>query len=665
MSRRLLSTVGVLTTCGALASASAVPQTRTQTADASSVMRDLTEVSLTELAEMKVTSVSKRPEKRSSTAAAIHVVTEEDIQASGARTLADLLRLAPGVHVAQTTSSQWAIGIRGFTSVLARDQLALIDGRSLYSPLFAGTYWDVQDTVLKDIERIEIVRGPGGTLWGANAMNGIVNIITKSAKDTQGGTVVLGGGTEQRGFGRVRYGGRLGENGYFRVYGKYFDRDAAYHRDGDNFDGWHMGQGGGRADWDLGYGQSLTVQGDLYVGRAGRRVDLTSYEPPYVSAVSGKVRLGGGNILGRWTRTDTSDGQLQVQAYYDRTDRTDITFEEHRDTGDLDAQYRFRPFGRHHLVVGGDYRLSSGRTSGNVTLGFIPPKRTDPLAALFVEDAFDAIPDKLQFTVGSKLVWNDYSGADLQPSARVSWSPHAKHSLWAAVTRAIRTPSRIERDVSADFALAPTAPLFGRLLGSSAFDNEIEHAYEVGYRLQVSERMLVDVAAFYNDYPNLLSLEPGVPFAEPGRTIVPFLTANGLRARVSGVEVWSDIRVASFGRLRPSYSYLNMDLTPRPGSQDTASAAAEDASPRHEASLRSSLTLPAGFSLNGWFRWLSRLPSQQVPAITTLDARAAWQANDRWGVAVVGQNLLQPHHLEFGGGIEIQRSVYGEVTCRF
>ena len=244
MTARLLSTVGYAILCAAVVGAQPAQEQPLRPADASAAPRDLTEISLSELSQMKVTSVSKRPEERSRTAAAIHVITQEDIQASGAQTLADLLRLAPGVHVAQTSASQWALGIRGFTSTLARDQLALLDGRSLYNPLFAGTYWDVQDTVLKDIDRIEVVRGPGGTLWGANALNGIVNIITKSAKDTQGGTFVLGGGTEQRGFGGLRYGARLGGRGYFRVYGKYFDRDAAFHPDGDNFDRWHMAQGG-------------------------------------------------------------------------------------------------------------------------------------------------------------------------------------------------------------------------------------------------------------------------------------------------------------------------------------------------------------------------------------------------------------------------------------
>jgi iron complex outermembrane recepter protein len=664
MTARLLSAIGCVVACaGAPAAMPLVADVRT--ADASMSALDLTEVSLTDLAQMKVTSVSKRPEARARTAAAIHVVTAEDIQASGARALADLLLLAPGVHVARTTASQWAIGIRGFTSTLARDQLALMDGRSLYSPLFAGTYWDVQDTVLKDIDRIEIVRGPGGTLWGANAMNGIVNIITKTAKETQGGMVVLGGGTEQRGFGRVRYGGPLGARGHFRVYGGYFERDAAFHSDGNNLDGWRMGQGGGRADWDLREGETLTVQGDLYLGRAGRRATITSYEAPFSTAVKGKTKLGGGNVLGRWIRSGAGDSQLQVQAYYDRTDRTDLTFAEDRDTGDLDVQYRFRPWGRHRVVVGGDYRLSSGRTSGVPTVAFVPASRTDNLAAFFVEDAFEAVPDRLRFTFGSKLIWNDHSGVDLQPSARVSWTPHAKHSLWSAVTRAIRTPSRVERDLVAVYSLSATAPLFGQLRGSPSFDNESEIAYEAGYRVQISERMLVDVAAFHNRYRNLLSLERGAPFAEGSRTIVPFVIANGLRAEVSGIEVWSSVRLSSRWGLRPSYSFLNMDVTPKPGSSDTTSAAAEDASPRHRVSLRSSLNLPGGFTLDGWYRWLSRLPSQKVPAFSTLDARVGWRPGERWGFAVVGQSLLQAHHPEWGGGIEVQRSVYGEATCHF
>jgi iron complex outermembrane receptor protein len=628
--------------------------------------RDLTEVSLTELAQMKVTSVAKQPEDLAMTAAAVHVVTPEAIEASGATTLVDLLALAPGVHVARLDPSQWAVGIRGFTSFLARSQLALMDGRTLYSPLFAGTYWDVQDTVLEDVARIEIVRGPGGTLWGANAVNGIVNVITKSAADTPGGLVVLGGGTEERAFGRARYGGPIGENGSFRAYLKYFDRDSGYHPVKAVDDSWHMGQGGFRTDWTLHSGETLTVQGDLYNGRAGREMVETDYDAPFLTDVVGRVKLDGGNLLGRWTRSASDGAQLQVQAYYDHTARTELVLEEHRDTGDLDVQYRFRPFGRHHLVVGGQYRASSGRTSGSDTVFFTPPDRVDNLGSLLVEDAIDLVPGRLHLRLGTKLEWNDYTGVDLQPSARLSFRPHSRHSLWAAVTRAVRTPSRVDRDISVTEGVAPGVPTFTRVLGSSAFETERVWAYEAGYRVRIADRVMIDAAVFYEHYPNLFSLQPGPSFKEADRLIFPFTVANGLRADASGFEVWSDIRFASTWSVRPAYSFLNMDVERAPGSQDVVSpVVSATSSPRHKVSVQSSLRLRPQITLDAWYRWYSHLNFPPVPVVSTLDARAGWRARPTVELALVGRDLLQPHHLEFGGGVPVERSVYGEVVWRF
>jgi iron complex outermembrane receptor protein len=645
---------------GALAPGLAADEERTSTHP-----RDLTEVSLTELAQMKVTSVSKRPEEVAMTAAAIHVITPEEIEGTGATTLVDLLALAPGVHVARLNPSQWAVGIRGFSSFLARSQLALMDGRTLYSPLFAGTYWDVQDTVLEDIERIEIVRGPGGTLWGANAVNGIVNIITKSAQDTPGGLLVLGGGTEERAFGRARYGGRIGEDCAFRAYLKYFDRDAGYHPTNAVDDGWHMGQGGVRTDWALRSGETLTVQGDVYNGRAGREMLVTSYEPDFLAAVVGTVKLDGANLLARWTRTGESDSQLQVQAYYDRTHRTELVLAEHRDTGDVDVQYRFRPLGSHRLVVGGEYRRSSGRTSGVETVFFIPPDRVDDLASVLAQDAID-LTSRLRLTLGSKVEWNNYSGLDLQPSARILWAPHSRHSFWAAFTRAVRTPSRVDRDVSITAGTVPGVPIFTRFLGSSSFDTEKVFAYEAGYRTRIANWLMVDAAVFYNRYPNLFSLEPGAPFTEPGRMIFPATVGNGLRAHASGFEVGSDIRLAPTWSVRPSYSFLDMNVDPSAESKDVVSPVInESSSPRHKISVRSTLALPAGIMLDAWYRWYSRLALPPVPVVSTLDARAGWRVRPMVELAVVGRDLLQPRHLEFGGGVPVERSVYGELTWRF
>jgi iron complex outermembrane receptor protein len=633
------------------------------------VNSDLTELSLTDLANIKVTSVAKVAEKREDTPAAVQVLTSADLESSGAQTIPRLLRLAPGVHVAQASASQWAIGIRGFTSTLARDQLAVIDGRSLYSPLFAGTYWDVQNVFLEDVEQIEVVRGPGGTLWGPNAVNGIVDVVTRSAKDTPGGLAVLGGGPAYGGFGRLRYGSNLGQRGHYRVYGMYADHAAMAYPNGDDFDRWHMLQGGFRSDWDLSERDALTVQGDLYNGRAGQRTTLSTYEPPFSSIVEEKTRLGGGNLLSRWTRR-VGQGQLSLQAYYDRTDRTEVTFSENRDTADLDVQYRLAPMGLHQLVIGAGYRLSSGRTSGVETVSFLPADRTDDLASAFIEDTVPLVRDRLRLSAGAKLLWNDYTGADVQPTARLTWAVAARHSLWAAVTRAVRTPSRVERDLALTVALAPGQPLFARVLGDEGFQNEKELAYEIGYRGQFSERVLVDVAAFYNRYPNLLSAEHDAPFGEPGRQIIPFRFANGLEGTVAGVEVWSHLRPAARWTIDATYSFLNMDLAAKAGSTDTTSAAAEDGTPRHMASVRSTLDLGRNVAVSGWYRWYGRFASPPTPAYGSLDVRASWRATPHLDIALVGQDLLRARHIEIGsmgsvGAAAVRRSAFAEVTCRF
>jgi iron complex outermembrane receptor protein len=627
--------------------------------------RDLTQLSLSELAATKVTSVSKKPEEQSKTAAAIDVITRDDIRRSGATTLVELLRLVPGVHLAHLQSSQWAIGIRGFTSRLARAQLAVMDGRSLYTPLFAGTYWELQDTLLEDVERIEVVRGPGGTLWGANAVTGIINVVTRSAADTQGGFVTLGGGSEERGALRARHGGRIG-GGHFRVWGKYADHDAAFRADGAEFDDWRLGLGGFRADWARDDGETFTVSGGGYSGRLGSRGTLSSYTAPFVRTVEGRSPADGGHLIARWTRP-LGGGELALQTYYDRSSRKEPTFRETRDTGDFDAQYALHIGRRHEIVVGTGYRLSDGRSQGVETLTFVPPDRIDHLWTAFVQDEIDVVRDRVKLTIGTKVERNSYTGFELQPTLRLGWALREPYFVWVSATRAVRTPSRIERDLLADSAVSATAPTYFRLQGSPDFQTETMLALEGGVRARFSERVSVDLAAFHNRHPNLLSLEFGRPFPEAGRQITPAVIANGIEGNVEGFEVAADVRLARRWMVRSGYSYLNMALQPRPGSTDVSTAAAEDASPRHRVILSSALDLPGGLSLDLRGRWMSRLPSQRVDAYASLDARASWRPISRLELAVVGQNLLEPHHAEFGGtgAAEIERSAYAEASWRW
>ncbi|HXB57063.1 MAG TPA: TonB-dependent receptor [Vicinamibacteria bacterium] len=628
--------------------------------------RDLTSISLEELAQTRVTSVSKEEEPLFQTPAAVYVITAEDIRRSGATSIPEALRLAPGVEVARINSNQWAVGIRGFTSRLSRSELALMDGRSLYTPLFAGTYWEVQDTVLDDIERIEVVRGPGGTLWGANAVNGIVNIITKNSRDTQGGLVYGGGGNQERGFVGARYGGTVGDTGSYRVYGKYFDREPGYHASGDDFDGWHMAQSGFRSDWKLPSSDRLTVQGDIYNGRAGERTALTSFSPPYQRTVDTPAELSGGNLLARWDHS-LLGSSLAVTSYYDRTRRLEPTFHETRDTFNIDIQDQFG-LARQKVVWGLGYRFSSGRGQGADTIAFVPPDRTDHIFSLFVQDEIALVKDRLTLSLGTKLERNEYTGFELQPSGRLLWSPGSRQAIWAAITRAVRTPSRIERDLSLTASFSPTLPVFAQISGNDSFTSESVVAYEAGYRVRPTDRLSLDLALFYNRYSDLLSIESGTPIPAPGRQILPFRFANMLGGHASGLELSSLAQLTRSWTMAAEYSYLSMSLMAQPGSTDLTSVPTDEASPRHIARIRSSWRLPAGLDADVSLRWVDAIRSQKTPAYSALDARLAWPVVAKLELAVVGQNLLRDHHLEFGSGptaVEIPRSIYGEARWRW
>lgn len=640
-------------------------------ADTNDVDR-LKALSIDELMEVEVISAGKKPQPRDRTAAAIFVVTQEDIRRSGATTLVEALRMVPGVHVARGASDDWAVGIRGFTSRLSRSMLVLIDGRSVYTPLFAGVYWQVQDTLLEDVERIEVIRGPGGTLWGSNAVNGVVNVITKSAADTHGQLVVGGGGSEERGFGGARHGGVIGETLHYRLYGKGFERDAAFSRDTRDYDGWWMGQGGFRADWLPRGPDRVTFQGDYYGGEAGARAAVSTVAPPSIRVATRDVDLAGGNLLARWQHAFANGSESTLRAYYDYTHRRDVTFRENRNTFDVELTHRW-PLGAHEIVWGGSYRVNSGRAETIPLLVVDPERRTNHLVSGFLQDEIRLFDDHVHLILGSKLEWNDYSGVELQPNGRLLWNVHPQHTLWTAVSRAVRTPSRVEQDLEADTLVDPTTPLFVRLVGDGRFKSETVLAYEAGYRVRPHPNVAIDAAAFYNDYDDLLSAELGTPFAETdgssSRTIVPVFFRNRLQGDVVGFEVAVDARPLPWWRLAATYAYLQVDLARDPGSKDVTGPDVEGSSPHNQATLRSLVDLPYRLELDGALRYVDNLPTQDVDHYVELDLRLGWRATPNVEVSVVGQNLLANHHAEFGteGGtpLEIQRGLYGKVTWRW
>ncbi|PYV34629.1 MAG: TonB-dependent receptor [Acidobacteria bacterium] len=602
-------------------------------------------LSMEQLMDIEVTSVSKRPEKLSETASAIQVITQADIRRSGATSLPEALRLASNLEVAQVDSRQWAISARGFNNTTANKMLVLIDGRTIYTPLYAGVFWDAQDTLLEDIDRIEVISGPGAALWGANAVNGVINITTKNAKDTQGALLAGGGGAELRGFGGVRYGGALGSGLHYRVYGKYFDRDSTALPSGrDAANDWHMGQGGFRLDWDAPRGDFFTLQGDLYSGRIAQ---------PGLD----NIAVEGGNVIGRWSRIFSEHSALKVQFYFDRTHR-DIpgTFREDLDTYDVDVQHRFALGERQDFVWGLGYRLIEDDVGNTRALAFLPPRVSRQWFSAFGQDEIALVKDRLHLTLGTKIEHNDYTGLELQPSGRLAWKLSPRQTAWAAISRAVRTPSRIDREL-----FAPASPPF-LLAGGPNFVSEELTAYELGYRIQPVERLFFSLATFYNDYDKLRSLQRLNPPAA-----FPFVLANGLKGESYGAELTADYTLTDRWRLRAGYTELRVHSRPRPGSTDAPSGRSESNDPNHQLFLRSSLDLPRHFEFDTAFRYVTRIANQSVPAYTELDVRLGWQLSPKLEFSIVGQSLLHNHHAEFGDPTvrqEIERSVYGKIVWR-
>ncbi|HTI72810.1 MAG TPA: TonB-dependent receptor [Candidatus Limnocylindria bacterium] len=605
---------------------------------------ELKHMSLDEVLETKVISVSRTPEDWTSAPSAISILTQEDIRRSGAVGVPDALRLAPGLDVARGLGNGYAITARGFNSSGGNKMQVLMDGRSLYTPLLSGVFWEIQDTVLEDLDRIEVVRGPGGTLWGANAVNGVINIVSKSARDTQGTLVVAGAGTEERGMATVRYGGKLGESTYYRVYGKYENRDEQALTNGEGAaDGMQQGQGGFRIDSYLPGENTLTLQGDTYQNYTGilGRDDSHHY---------------GGNVLGRWAHSFSDTSDLQVQAYYDRGVRNvPLQFQEDRGTFDLDAQQHFAVGERNNIVAGGNYRNSADETGTTGTFQFSPPKRTIQLFSGFVQDELTLVPDRLTFYAGTKVEHNDFTGVEWQPSGRLAYTPTQRQTLWAAVSRAVRTPARGDADTR--FIPVPATGV-ALIRGNPDFESEDVIAYELGYRIQAHPRLLVDLATFYNVYDHLRTLQ----------YTPPLIISNNREGETYGVEVELKYQATDWWRLSSSYAWLGEDLRFKPGSFDPTLGTLEANDPEHVVRFRSAMDLPANFEFDAIVRYVDNLPNPYIPSYIGLDLRVAWVPRPDLELEVVGQNILDDRHPEFAVGAtppEVQRGVYGKVTWRF
>ena len=633
----------------------------------------LKQMSLADLGNVEVTSVAKEPELVSKTAAAIFVLTNEDIRRSGVTSIPEALRLVPGVDVARVSSDQWSISIRGFAGQFSKQLLVLIDGRSVYTPLFSGVYWNLQNVVMEDVDRIEVIRGPGGTIWGANAVDGVINIITKNSRDTQGTLVAAGGGSVDQGTGAARYGGTQG-NFTYRVYGMGFVRGPEYHPDGDNYDDWRIGQAGFRTDWKRGDHDLFTVQGDIYRGESGERVILASFNPPAESIVDDDAVFSGGNLLALWQHTSgRSDVQLQV--YFDRTNLRNLELGETRDTFDADFVHHLRTFGHQELTWGLGARVSpSNFLQSSAGVIFTPRSQTDSIYSGFVQYDLPLLHDKLIVTGGTKLEHNNFSGFEYQPNARVLWGPSEHHSFWAAVTRAVRTPSRVDEDVQFNILVqpAPPPPVYFVITGNPNMAAERLIGYEAGYRALVNKRLYVDFTSFYNLYNNVQGYGPlSVAVAQnPLRVNINIPYANVIQGNTAGAEIAPDFRITPWWQIRGSYSFLHIGFRDAPGFTDVGNLLPnyEGSSPRHSVVFQSQIDLPRRFELDGTFRFVSALPAQLVDAYTTADLRLGWHVGERLEFSIVGRNLLQPWHDEFGGNpgplVGIRREVYAKLVWR-
>jgi iron complex outermembrane recepter protein len=641
---------------------------------------DLLDLSIEDLMNVEVTSVSKTAQTLSRTASAVFVITQEDIRRSGSTNIPDLLRMVPGVNVAQINANTWAISARGFNAQFSNELLVLLDGRPVYTPTFGGVFWDVLDVPLEDIERIEVIRGPGGSVWGANAVNGVIDIITKKAADTRGGLVVAGGGNLDQGFGTTQYGGALGQNTDYRVYAKDFNQDHMPGLTGQNgADGWHMFEGGFRTDSTLSPKDTVTVQGSFYDGREGNPTTVfPSVTSPGPTNVNSEVDVSGGFVESVWNRIDSASSDTTLQVSYSRYKRDDVLMEE-RNTLDVDFQHHLAYGQRQDIVWGLGYLYSTSATDGDLIFSLQPSSLNTQLFSSFIQDEITVLPDRLYVTVGTKLEHNYYTGFGLWPSIRMAWKLNERHMLWTAVSRAARTPSSVdtaERISVAGYPGPDGVPVLVMLVGNPRYKDEGLIAYEMGYRATVLQRLSVDVAGYYNYYDNQETIQPAAPYFAttpgPPHLVVPLTLQNGKSGETHGVEVAGNWKATDRWTLSPGYSFEEIHMHINPTIQDaqpTPSIAGSN--PRHSAQLRSNFALGPRLAWDVSAYFVDRLPYQGVPAYTRLDTELSWKWSKQISLSLVGQNLLKDHHLEFyndsGATIStlVKRSVYAKIVWRF
>jgi iron complex outermembrane recepter protein len=640
--------------------------------------RDLTQFTLEDLMNVEVISVSKKEQKLAKTGAAIFVITQEDIRRSGATNIPDLLRMVPGVDVARVDHSTWAIGIRGFNGVYANKVLVLIDGRSVYHPAYSGVLWHAQDLPLEDLERIEVIRGPGGTVWGANAMNGVINIITKSATDTPGGLLVAGGGSDAQAEGLIQYGGKMGQSGNYRVYGRYSNlgkSDAAAFAS--PADSKRVQEVGFRSDWNLSPRDLLTVQGEVRLVDGGETVtEVIPQVPSVMATFSQQTGDDDGNLLARWTHRYLNGSDISLQAYYDQSHAFTNGADDWASIGNIDFQHHLRIASRNDVVWGLSYRIDANRFAGNAVVTLNPLQRTDSLYSAFAQDEI-TITRSLSLTLGSKFEHNDYTGFEIEPSAQLVWAPTARHTVWASAARAIRQPSNIDSGLQAVSAVVPLPQgAIGLVTVSGNPNTKVEQLrdFETGYRAQINRRLSLDVTGFLSFYQNLQTAEPLAPyFALTGgfpHFVIPLIYEYQAHAQSYGAEAFATWNATDRWKISPGLTMLNLSVSRDPSSQDSTIALLSGYSPRRSYQVRSFVNLGRSFEWDQTIGYTGPLATGGIPGYVRLDLRFGWRPGEFWDFSIVGQNLLQPRHAEFPDidfidHMQDQRSIFGKITWRF
>jgi len=642
---------------------------------------DLSTMDIEDLMNVKVTSVSRTEEKLSRTASAVFVITQADIARSGAANIPGLLRMVPGLDVAQIDANTWAISARGLNDEFSNELLVLFDGRNVYTPTFGGVLWGLLDLPLENIERIEVIRGPGGSIWGANAVNGVINIITKKAGETRGVMVVAGGGNLDKGFGTAQYGGSLGKDTDFRVYSKYFNQDHSPAATGQSAgDGWHTLRGGFRTDSTLSMKDTLMLQGDLFTGREGESVvslpSITSSGLINTQTVAGE---SGGFFQGVWRHTYSSRSDTTFSASYGTYESDDVlnSIAEGRKTFSADFQEHIAWGERQDFVWGLGYQYSTSHSEGNLTVSLNPANLSTQLFSSFVQDEIALLPDRFYLTVGAKLEHNYYTGFTVMPSARGAYLISEGQMLWAAFSKAERTPASVDTAIRENFGSSPGPggiPVLISLLGNPQFKNEVLIDYELGYRISLSKRLSIDLAAYYNDYSNQQTTEPAAEFLEatptPVHLVMPSTYENLMHGEAHGFEVAANWKVTDRWTVSPAYDFERFHMHLSPSSQDTTTVAdVEGTDPHVHAHLRSHVDLSNGLSWDVSAYFVDRITYQAVPSYTRLDTQLSWRPKEGFSVSLVGQNLVRDSHLEFveqgNDPTLVKRSGYAKVTWKF